>query len=642
MTTLLCPNCGLPALESLSACPTCGGALHVPSPALALGSTLRGGQYRVQGVLGQGGFGITYRAFDTGLSSEVALKELFPAGLVSRGLSQTVQVHSGPMSADYAKLKASAFAEARTLYGLRDPAVVQVLSVWEENNTVYIAMELLEGETLEGRLGRGTLSESEATACLRSLLGALEKLHGAGVLHRDLKPENIVLSPKYGPVLIDFGTAHAFTLGKTMQFTSRILTPAYAPLEQYASSARIGPPSDLYALAVTFYQMLSGTLPPAANDRALGAGVTPLSHLRPDLSTGFVVPLEAAMALRTDERPQTAGAWKAALGTPTQIPVPVGQTHTVHVPPAPSVPLPSSALTVRAAFTDPALPRRSSGLLGGLALGLLISAGVGAGAFFWLGGQNSGERSSTNPVSQTPPVAQASLPTAPPTLSSTTPSETGPTPAPVRRADPPSAAPRYIPPAPPPMVNPVRVARELFPAAFMDGITPEVGLPAPAFVKIALEPLPLRVGIPVRMSVRAVNAGESAPAGSLSVSFPRAGTLNLSSVRILDQTALWKVERLMPGRKVLVLGYRKAQTSRDLLLEGYVDAAHGGWSGGEEKGLALEFTPVRPGKLLLYVRATVSLQNGTDPSYHRSAPLESGYWDQQGFPALPLELEVEP
>ena len=98
----------------------------------------------------------------------------------------------------------------------------------------------------------------------------------------------------------------------------------------------------------------------------------------------------------------------------------------------------------------------------------------------------------------------------------------------------------------------------------------------------------------------------------------------------------------MPGRKVLVLGYRKAQTSRDLLLEGYVDAAHGGWSGGEEKGLALEFTPVRPGKLLLYVRATVSLQNGTDPSYHRSAPLESGYWDQQGFPALPLELEVEP
>ncbi len=639
MSTLLCPNCGLPALESLSACPTCGGALHMPSPALALGSTLRGGQYRIQGVLGQGGFGITYRAFDTGLSSEVALKELFPAGLVSRGLGQTVQVHSGPMGADYAKLKASAFAEARTLYGLRDPAVVQVLSVWEENNTVYIAMELLEGETLEGRLGRGTLPESEARACLRSLLGALEKLHGAGVLHRDLKPENIVLSPKYGPVLIDFGTAHAFTLGKTIQFTSRVLTPAYAPLEQYASSARVGPPSDLYALAVTFYQMLSGTLPPAANDRALGAGVVSLSSLRPDLSAGFVAPLEAAMALRTDERPQTAGAWKAALGTPTHIPVPVGQTHTVHVPPASalSVPLPSSALTVRAAFADPLPPRRSSGLLGGLALGLLISAGVGAGVFFWLGGQKSGEGSSTNPVSQTSPVAQANVPATP-----IAPSSAPSTPSPVRRVDPPSAAPRYTPPAPPPVVNPVQVVRDLYPAAFVDGLTPEVGLPAPAFVKIALEPLPLRVGIPARMSVRAINVGESAPAGSLSVSFPRAGTLDLGSVRILDQTALWKVERLMPGSKVLVLGYRKAQTSRDLLLEGYVDVAHGGWSGGEEKGLALEFTPVRPGKLMLYVRATVSLQNGTDPSYHRSAPLESDYQDQQGFPALPLELEVEP
>jgi len=188
----------------------------------------------------------------------------------------------------------------------------------------------------------------------------------------------------------------------------------------------------------------------------------------------------------------------------------------------------------------------------------------------------------------------------------------------------------------------VEAARQDFPSAFVEGASTEAGLPTPAFVKIALEPLPLRVGISARMSVRAVNLGESAQAGSLSVSFPRAGTLDLGSVRAIDQTALWKVERLLPGRKVMVLGYRKAQTSRDLLLEGYVDAAHGGWAGGDEKGLALEFTPVRPGKLLLYVRATVSLQNGTDPSYHRSAPLESGYQDQQGFPALPLELEVEP
>jgi len=463
------------------------------------------------------------------------------------------------------------------------------------------------------------------------------------VLHRDLKPENVVLSPKYGPVLIDFGTAHAFTLGQTVQFTSRVLTPAYAPLEQYASSARVGPPSDLYALGVTFYQMLSGMLPPAANDRALGAGVVPLSSLRPDLSPGFVAPLEAAMSLRTDERPQTAGAWKAALGTPTQTPAPVGQTRTVHVPPAPipSLPQPSSALTVRSTYADPASPRRSSGMWGGLALGLLISAGVGAGAFLWLGGQKSGQSSSASAVSPPAPVGQApvgqaSLPAAP------APSSTASTPAPIRRADPPSPAPRYTPPAPPLGVNPVEVARERFPTAFMEGITPEPGLPAPAFVKIALEPLPLRVGIPVRMSVRAVNAGESALAGSLSVSFPRAGTLDLGSVRILDQTALWKVERLMPGRKVLVLGYHKAQLSRDLLLEGYVDAAHGGWAGGAEKGLALEFTPVRPGKLLLYVRATVSLQNGTDPSFHRSAPLKSQYQDQQGFPALPIELEVGP
>ena len=138
-----CPLCHSPALDIALTCPTCGAPLETPGEALIPGTLLRSGAYRIEKVLGQGGYGITYLAQDTGLSSPVALKELFPEGTVLRGSGGTVRpTHTGRLS-DFESDKKAAFREAQILYALRDPSIVQVLSVWEENNTLYLAMEYL-------------------------------------------------------------------------------------------------------------------------------------------------------------------------------------------------------------------------------------------------------------------------------------------------------------------------------------------------------------------------------------------------------------------------------------------------------------------------------------------------------------------
>jgi serine/threonine protein kinase, bacterial len=324
-----CAYCGGPIQPSDSSCKTCGAPI-VPSPFspssqpvgdfLPSGTLLRGGQYRLEQGLGQGGFGLTYRAWDTGMQAPVAIKELFPSGLVRR-TAQEVTLTPALSVQDYQKLRDNAWKEARLLFDLRDQAIVRGLAVWEENNTVYTAMEFLEGETLAQRLVRAPLTEMEALELVEKLLVALDKLHAINLLHRDLKPENIILTPQYGPVLIDFGTALTYDTGKTLNLTSRLLTPHYAPLEQYGSQVRLTPATDLYALAATLYHALSGMAPPTAVDRSSGIPMLELNALRtlkklPVLSTPFVAALESALELRMDQRPQSVADWLERLNPP--------------------------------------------------------------------------------------------------------------------------------------------------------------------------------------------------------------------------------------------------------------------------------------------------------------------------------------
>ena len=289
------------------------------SPQLPKGVRLNNGGYAVGEVLGQGGFGITYKGGDLSLRRYVAIKEFFPQGCARQ--DATVQPAGTLSAADYAGVKAKFIEEARTLARFSDPGIVRVFGVFEENNTAYMVMEFLEGSTLSKRMIEQTvLDESEAVSIAEKVGGALKVVHEAGIIHRDLKPDNICLTKDGRVVLIDFGTARAFASGKTVKQTT-MLTPGYAPLEQYGQQARFGAYTDIYALAATLYHAVTGQVPPQATDRAAGVELKAPRELNPKISKAFSDAIVWAMQVKASERPQNIGAFLDALKRPQAAPL---------------------------------------------------------------------------------------------------------------------------------------------------------------------------------------------------------------------------------------------------------------------------------------------------------------------------------
>lgn len=174
-------------------------------------------------------------------------------------------------------------------------------------------MEFVQGETLEARLQNGKrLGMKQARSLLKDVLGVLEEVHAADLLYRDIKPANIILQSG-GAELIDFGSGIYFEKNLTMKISQRLLTPAYAPLEWYGSNVRLSPAADLYSLAATVYEAVSGLRPPSALERANGAKLESLSALRPDISGFFASAIDAALEVRVDARPQSVAAFRALL-----------------------------------------------------------------------------------------------------------------------------------------------------------------------------------------------------------------------------------------------------------------------------------------------------------------------------------------
>ena len=267
------------------------------------------GKIRLEGVLGQGGFGITYSAVSVALGIPVAVKEFFPEGSTRRG-SQLVPPTT-LLGQGFIETKDRFLEEARLLARFQHPGVVRVYDAFSENNTAYLVMEKLEGETLGTRLLRvRTLPSREIEALALELLDALSAVHGAGLLHRDLKPDNVFLRPDGRAVLIDFGSARGFSGSKTVQHT-RMVTPGYAAPEQYASSARFGPYTDLYGLAATLFHAATGQMPPSATDRFIG---TALPALPSSLSAGLRTAIERGLTLNVSERPQTVADFIRLIG----------------------------------------------------------------------------------------------------------------------------------------------------------------------------------------------------------------------------------------------------------------------------------------------------------------------------------------
>jgi serine/threonine protein kinase/peptidoglycan hydrolase-like protein with peptidoglycan-binding domain len=347
--------------------PAAGQNPEVDFVSLQPGQTI--GRYEILAVLGQGGFGITYRARDDQLGREVAIKEYLPTALAVRQGGITVLPRSTKLADDFTWGRQRFVEEGRTLATLqRAPAIVRVFDFLEANGTAYIVMELAPGETLESRLKRvGTLGPAEVDRILWPLLDGLEQVHNAGYLHRDIKPANILLDDEGNPTLIDFGASRTAIAGRTAAMTT-IFTPGYAAPEQM-TSARQGAWADIYGISATIYHAITGEAPPSAFDRMIDDTYQPLAKLAPaGFAPGLVVGIDAGMCLRASDRPQSIAGWRPLLG---QAAAPDGQATVALARPA-------SAPTV--------ISPRATAIRAPAKRGTALWLGVGAAVLLLLGG----------------------------------------------------------------------------------------------------------------------------------------------------------------------------------------------------------------------------------------------------------------
>ena len=271
-------------------------------------------EYRLDAVLGAGTFGMTYLAWDAHLEKKVAVKEYLPAELAVRALDGSVVPVNTDHSHDYQWGLERFLLEARTLARFSHANIVRVNRYFEANGTAYVVMDYESGTSLSQRLQTGpALDDAGLRALLMPLLDGLQAVHEAGFLHRDIKPANLFLRASGEPVLLDFGAARQSLGGATRSLTA-VLTPGYAPLEQYSTDGNQGPWTDIYALAGVVYRVIVGENPPDATSR-VRHDVVPerLRAVRGRVSSGLLQAVEWAMAMTEKDRPQNVPAWRAAI-----------------------------------------------------------------------------------------------------------------------------------------------------------------------------------------------------------------------------------------------------------------------------------------------------------------------------------------
>lgn len=242
-------------------------------------------RYQIEGVLGAGGFGITYRAIHEALENEVAIKEYFPAEWAYRDRNGAI-VRPNAQGQIPAKIgEPSSYEwglqrfldEAKILVQINHPGVVRVRDYFTANGSAYIVMEFEEGESMSALLQRGgILPEHELRRLLTDVLPALEAIHAQGYLHRDLKPSNLYLRKTDGRIIvIDFGAARQ-ALGRRTRSVTSVVTPGYSPIEQYVTIGEdYGPWTDIYALGAVLYRCITGAPPVEAPGRVLKDPVQP-------------------------------------------------------------------------------------------------------------------------------------------------------------------------------------------------------------------------------------------------------------------------------------------------------------------------------------------------------------------------------
>ncbi len=298
-------------------CPYCGQVAGTPNhPAYLLQPGTRlWGRYIIGDVLGVGGFGVTYRAFDSRLATLVAIKEFFPGELVSRIPGESkVRAFSGDKLEAYAAQLARFMDEAKNMAKFNgDAHIVNVFDSFEDNGTAYIVMEFLDGDTLKGHMaaGGGALPPAEAAVILEGLLSALQSIHQKGIIHRDVSPDNIFVLQDGRVKLLDFGAARFAAKEEWTQ--SVVVKKGYAPPEQYRSNMKQTERTDLYAAGATWYKMLTGVTPEESIERWEKDNVVRPSALGAAVDPNTDKAVMKAMALRPELRFKSAEAMLAAL-----------------------------------------------------------------------------------------------------------------------------------------------------------------------------------------------------------------------------------------------------------------------------------------------------------------------------------------
>ena len=388
-------------------CSECGrpyGSVETEPFALKPG-TILDGKYLVGEMLGQGGFGITYIGFDLLLEQKVAIKEYYPmsTGMVSRENSTTVVWSSAVMQKSGMEKGFDSFLkEARKMAKLGGiPGVVGVKSVFIQNETAYIVMDFIEGETLLKKLQReGPMDYGTCISLMTPIMQALAEVHKHGIIHRDISPDNIMVQSDGKLILLDLGAAKDLDIqGKdgNVQSSQMVAKHGFSPVEQYGQAGKIGPWTDVYAMAATIYYCCTGVLPPSATDRMIEDTLT----CRPRLTKEQFDVLAFCMSVLPQKRPQNMDALLQIVTHPA------GKTPPVRDVPKPE-PVRPETRNLQPPKPDPGRPL-PKWLIPGIAaavavIALIISVGSG-------GKKSSPAPSVKAPAAQT--VATEPAPTAP-------------------------------------------------------------------------------------------------------------------------------------------------------------------------------------------------------------------------------------
>lgn len=315
-TGKLCPRCFTESVEN-GFCSNCGFSEEMShrNPNALKRFVFLKDRYLVGEVLGSGGFGITYKVYDSVTGSYKAIKEYFPSSFSAyrNAESKSISISSN-FDNQYKKGLESFYKEAQVLFGLQGiRSVVKVEDFFRENGTAYIVMEYVDGVSLNSicKATGGTVEFDEMLKQFIELAMTLDEVHICGIAHRDVSPGNIMILPDGSVKLIDFGAARY--VDKSNKTLSIVLKEGFAPIEQYYNKGKQGPWTDIYALACSMYWYITGIKVPDAPTRQNNDEVVPIYKLRPDIPKGFSNVIKKAMEVDYEKRYQSVSEMMAAL-----------------------------------------------------------------------------------------------------------------------------------------------------------------------------------------------------------------------------------------------------------------------------------------------------------------------------------------